>query len=253
MSDGAKDGFENLLRDAPASLHSQISEAFRARIASGEWPAHYRLKTEPELAVELGVSRGTLRRALTTLLDEGLLRRVRGRGTYVASAIIEPAIAQRLSTLTEDFVRDGIPTEAIVLDCTLTVPPKPVAALLDLPQEQSALFLARFRRTEAGPVALMENYVRADLTPGIEAIDFSANSLFGTLEDRYRLKISSARRTFSAEAANERVSAALEMQPGAPVQYLQQITYLADGRPVEYSDVWINSNRLRVTSILSRR
>ena len=149
MSEGAKDGFENLLRDAPASLHSQISETFRARIASGEWPAHYRLKTEPELAVELGVSRGTLRRALTTLLDEGLLRRVRGRGTYVASAIIEPAIAQRLSTLTEDFVRDGIPTESIVLDCTLTLPPKPVAALLDLPQEQSALFLARIRRTGA--------------------------------------------------------------------------------------------------------
>ena len=62
----------------PATLHSRISAWLRAQIASGAWPAHYRLKPEPELAADLGVSRGTLRRALSTLFAEGALVQVRG-------------------------------------------------------------------------------------------------------------------------------------------------------------------------------
>lgn len=61
------------------------------------------------------------------------------------------------------------------------------------------------------------------------------------------------RRTFSAEAASAEVAEALHIAQGAPVQYMQQVTYLVDGRPIEYSDVWIQSERLKVTSLLSRR
>lgn len=240
-------------RGAPVAIHAQISDQFRMRIASGEWPPHYRLKSEPELAQECGVSRGTLRRALSTLIEEGLLRQVRGKGTFVTSTIIEPAIAQKLSTLTEDFARQGVVTETEVVACELISPPKPVAALLEASAGAGVLRLVRVRSTEQGPVALLHNYVRADIAPGIETQDFERQSLFGVLEQAYRLKIGSARRTFSAEPASAEVSAALGVNEGDPVQYLQQITYLDDDRPVEYSDVWIHSGRLRVTSLLSRR
>ncbi len=244
---------DDLDRDAPVALHSQISERIRTRIAAGEWPAHYRLKSEPELAHDLGVSRGTLRRALTTLIEEGLLRQVRGKGTFVTSTTIEPAIAQKLSTLSEDFANQGIVTETDVIECRLIEPPRPVAALLDVSPGARVLKLVRLRSTDRGPVALLVNYVRADLAPGIEKTDFRTTSLFGTLEGVYHLKIGSARRTFSAEAASGDAASALELPIGAPVQYLQQVTYLADDRPVEYSDVWIHSEKLRVTSLLSRR
>lgn len=240
-------------RDAPVAIHAQISEDIRSRIASGEWPAHYRLKSEPELAHDLGVSRGTLRRALTTLIEEGLLRQVRGRGTFVTSTTIEPAIAQKLSTLSEDFANQGIVTTTTIIECSLVDPPKPIAALLDVPAGGSLLKLVRLRSTERGPVALLFNYVRTDFAPGIEQVDFTTASLFGTLEGTYGLKIASARRTFSAQAADAEVADQLNLEPGAPVQYLQQVTYLADDRPVEYSDVWIHSGRLQVTSLLSRR
>ncbi|WP_231820413.1 GntR family transcriptional regulator [Microbacterium resistens] len=240
-------------RDLPIALHRQISDRMRSRITAGEWPANYRLKPEPELADELGVSRGTLRRALSTLIDEGLLRQVRGRGTFVTAPTIEPAIAQRLSTLSEDLNGLGIATRTSVRECAPTAAPQQVAALLDLPRESLPLRLVRVRSTDAGPVALIVNYVRTDLAPGIETVDFTTQSLFGTLEGRYGLKIGSARRTFSAEAADDTVSAALDIPKDRPVQYLQQVTYLADGRPIEYSDVWVDSNRLRITSLLSRR
>ena len=240
-------------RDAPEPIHRQISDGIRLKVASGEWPPHYRLKSEPELAQELGVSRGTLRRALSTLIVEGILRQVRGRGTFVTSTIIEPAIAQKLTTLTEDFAHQGVLTETEVKACELLDPPKPVAALLEAIDGGKVLRLVRVRSTAQGPVALLHNYVRADIVPGIETQNFSELSLFGVLEQNYKLKIGSARRTFSAVKAAAEVAEALGVPEGAPVQYLQQVTYLQDDRPVEYSDVWIHSDRLQVTSLLSRR
>ncbi|MEU0690646.1 GntR family transcriptional regulator [Streptomyces uncialis] len=246
-------GPPDIRRDVPTAIHAQISEHIRLRIAGGDWPAHYRLKSEPELAQQFGVSRGTVRRALVTLIEEGLLRQVRGRGTFVTSTVIEPAIAQKLSTLSEDFASQGVVTSTEVRECSLIAPPRPVAALLDVPLTTRVLRLVRVRSTAEGPVALLFNFVRTDLAPGIERTDFTESSLFGVLEGTYGLKIATARRTFSAEAASPEVAQALTLPAGGPVQYLQQVTYLADDRPVEYSDVWIHSGRLRVTSLLLRR
>lgn len=240
-------------RSTPVPLHVQITEAIRDRIGAGEWPVHYRLKPEPELAEDLGVSRGTLRRALRTLIAEGLLVQIRGKGTFVTAAELEPALAQELTTLSEDFSARGIVTDVIVEDCRLTTAPRPVAALLDIAPQSEVLHLERIRATADGPVAYLVNIVRADLAPGIETTDFTSASLFGTLETEFDLSVATARRTFIAEAADEAVASALQVAVGSPVQYLQQVSYLGDGRAVEYSDVWINSSRLRVTSVLSRK
>jgi DNA-binding GntR family transcriptional regulator len=253
VGDQIDTGGSGIQRELPVAIHAQISSQFRSKIASGQWPANYRLKSEPELAQDLGVSRGTLRRAMSTLTKEGLLKQVRGRGTFVTSTTIEPAIAQKLSTLTEDFANQGIETTTEVLESTLIDPPSPIAALLEVAPGGSVLRLVRRRSTAEGPVAMLYNYVRADLAPGIASVDFEQESLFGTLEGRFSLKIASARRTFSARAAEGSIAENLELPPGAPLQYLEQVTYLSDDRPIEYSDVWIHSDRLRVTSLLTRK
>ncbi|TPW77186.1 GntR family transcriptional regulator [Schumannella soli] len=240
-------------RELPRPLHAQISSAFRDRIAGGEWPDHYRLKPEPDLADEMGVSRGTLRRAITTLIAEGLLVQVRGRGTFVTARAIEPSIAQRLTSLSEDFESQGVRWETDVLESIVGPVPRPIASLLGISVEQPALRLERVRRTDAGPVVYLVNYVRTDIAVGIEHVDFSEHSLFASLEQNLGLTIESGRRTFSAVTASAEVAAALDVEVGAPTQYIEQITYLADGRSIEYSDIWIRTDRLRVTSLLSRR
>lgn len=239
-------------RQLPLAIHAQISDGFRTRVASGEWPPSYRLPSEPELAAELSVSRGTLRKALQTLIQEGLLRQVRGKGTFVTSAAIEPAIAQKLSTLSEDYASQGIVTTTEVVENGLVVPPSPVAALLNLEADGQVFRLYRRHMTAEGPVTLLHNYVRASDVRGIEDIDFTKERLFATLEGAYQLKIGTARRTFSAKRATAEVAAMLDIAEGDPVQHLEQVTYLVDGRPIEYSDVWIRSDRLRVTSLLTR-
>jgi len=243
---------DGLHGDSPATLHSRISSWLRGKIATGEWPPHYRLKPEPELAASLGVSRGTLRRALATLIAEGALVQVRGKGTFVTSTVVEPAIAQKLTSLSEDFADHGRPLATEVIECRLLTPPGPVAALLDSPAGRPILHLVRLRSTDEGPVALLDNYVRTDLAPGLEETDFTQATLFGALATRFGLHIATGRRTFSATLADEAQAALLGVGPGSPLQHLEQVTYLADGSPIEYSDVWIRSDRLRVTSLLTR-
>ena len=132
------------------------------------------------------------------------------------------------------------------------VPQGPVASLLDVPEGHSILRLVRVRSTADGPVALLANCVRADLAPGIEEVDFERETLFGALAARYGLAIQTGRRTFSATAADPETAARLEVTEGSPLLHLEQVTYLASGSPIEYSDVWIRSDRLRVTSTLAR-
>ncbi len=246
-------GHRELDREAPSALHVQISDAMRATIASGDWASGHRLKTEPELASELGVSRGTLRRALATLIEQGLLKQVRGKGTFITENLLEPAVAQKLSTLSEDFASQGLVLGTEVISAGIVKPPPIMAMLLGISGGRDAFRLVRRRLTDGAPIALVHNYVRSDLAPGIEDIDFCQTTLFGALEGQYGLKIGTARRTFSAVSATTDIAEALGVPAGSPVQYLEQLTFLADGRAIEYSDVWINSSALRVTTFLSRR
>ncbi|WP_210435569.1 GntR family transcriptional regulator [Saccharopolyspora sp. ASAGF58] len=73
------DDASRISRDAPAPLHVRIAAAFRDDVLSGQWPEHYQLPPEPALAEPPGVSRGTLRKALAILSEEGLLTQTRGR------------------------------------------------------------------------------------------------------------------------------------------------------------------------------
>lgn len=240
-------------RAAPTALHVQVSDAIRSLIISGSYPPQHQLKTEPELALDLGVSRGTLRRALSTLIDEGLLTQVHGRGTFVTAPLLEPAVAQKLSTLSEDFASQGIMLDTRVVSSGLDAPPRHVSSMLRVPATEKVFRLERVRNAESAPIALLHNYVRTDLAPGIDRFDFSATTLFGALETQLGLAIGTSRRTFSAIAASSEIAEALAVDEGVPVLYLEQLTLDAGGSPLEYSDLWINSERLRVVTHLARR
>lgn len=239
-------------REAPTPLHEQISAAMRREILGDAWRAHMRLPAEPELAHVLEVSRGTIRRALKTLIDAGLLVQVRGRGTFVTSAAIEQPIGQELLSLAEGLEREGIAYDTEVVNASVGRPPEPLAALLELDENESVFEIRRRRLIDGAPVALLHNYIRRQFCPGIEANDFRKETIFGLLERVYGLRIASGRRTFEAQAASTEVADALDVGPATPVLYLEQLIYLETGRPIEYSDVWIRGDRLKLTALLTR-
>jgi GntR family transcriptional regulator len=233
-------------------LADQIARQVRSRVLDGTWPPHFRMPSEPALARQLGVNRGTVRKALAALVDERVLVTVRGRGTFVASHVVEPLLEGRLRSLSEDFATQGVATTTRVLSSSIGRLPLPVQALLDVPAGTPGLRLERAFVGPDGPLAYLVNYVRADLCAGIETTDFSRRALFDVIEHDHGLRIADGRRTFGAAQARPDVAANLQVPVGSPVLYIEQTTYLADGRPVEYSDIWVTTTRIRVTSVLRR-
>ncbi|MDR1152028.1 MAG: GntR family transcriptional regulator [Bifidobacteriaceae bacterium] len=239
-------------RGAPMPVFRQVAAALQAKIESGAWPVHYRLRTEPELAASLGVSRGTLRKAIEVLTAQGRLAAVRGRGTFVTSPTFETPIASRFATLSEELARQGRTFTSQVVGHEIAPAPAPIAALLDVPSGEAVLRLERVRAGAEGPIAHMVNYVCAALAPGIETVDFASRRLFDYLETDCGLAIAYGQRTITAIAAPSLVADRLTVAHGAPILYLEQVAYLAGGQPIEYSDVWVNPARMRITAVVPR-
>jgi len=239
-------------RDRPEPIYQQIREWMRQQITSGLWPEHYRLKSEFELVTELAVNRGTIRKAIADLIAEGLLVTIHGRGTFVMSRTLEQPLANGLIAFSEDLIRRGIPFETRVLEQTTTKASQRIAGLLSVPIETEVFLLKRLRSVRQEPLALLENYVLFDRCPQIKDVNFTHQRLFATLEKQFNLPLSWGQRVFQAQVANDETARLLGIEPCAPVMYLEQVTYIRDGSPIELSDIWLRGDRFHLSAIVKR-
>jgi DNA-binding GntR family transcriptional regulator len=239
-------------RSAPTPIFQQIHDWMQEQIESGKWPEHYKLPAETDLAAELCVNRGTVRKAIAHLISEGRLTTIHGRGTFVSSREIAQPLAERLVTFSEELLSQGIAFETRVLGSAVQHPGEQVASLLSLPPSGREFMLTRVRLVQDEPLALLRNHLRYDRCPGIEDIDFTVQRLFETLEGRYKLQLGWGQRSFEAQRANEQVAQTLGIRQGDPVMYLEQVVYLKDDSPVEFSEVWFRGDRFRLSAVVRR-
>lgn len=241
-----------LTRTSPVPIYVQIKEWMRQQIQSGVWAEHHKLQAEDDIAAQLNVSRGTVRKAISELIAEGLLVRSHGLGTFVTGNALEQPLAEQLVTFSEDLMRKGIAFETQVLEQKLIQPGRRVASLLSIEPGDHVFFLKRIRSIGGQPVVLLHNYVVHKRCAGIESADFTRYRLFEVLEGRFGLEISWGRRSFEARIADPEVASLLGIEACSPVMYMEQIAYLRDDTPIELSDLWIKGDRYRLSAVLRR-
>ena len=220
-------------------------------IEDGTWPPQYKLPIEPELADQLEVSRGTLRKAVETLVDTGHLSRVHGRGTFVLPPELEQPLAQELIGIGDAFDRQGIAHTTTLLSFGRTSASARVRNILALEGEE-VFRVERLRSIGEEPVAVLHNYVDPVRVPGLVDYDFAHVRLFAALEAELDAPLDSARRTFAASPASREVARALGVADRSPVLHLEQVTYLADQSPIECSDVGFRGDRMKISARLQR-
>lgn len=242
-----------LRRDAPEPLHDQISALFRQRVVSGRWPPHTRLPSEPEIAQALQVARGTVRRATRSLIDEGLLVQHQGRGTFVGPPVMEQSFAQEIISTAEALDRDGLRYETTVISQVREAAADRVAGHLHLADDQAEVVaLRRVRAVDGVAMFVLDNYVVASRCPGLETANLTARPLFTVLEQDHGVIVDGVQRTFQAQIATRPIAELLSISVGSPVLYLEQVSYDKASDPIEYSDVWIRGDRLRLSAWLRR-
>jgi len=240
-------------RHDPRPLHVQISDRLRELITTGAWPPHHRLPPEYELSQLLGVARGTLKRGLKTLADEGRLVQVQGRGTFVTSGRLRRKVEHDRLSLAEALRLHGMTVTTEVHAHDVVRPRPEIAAQLTLAPAAEVFRLARVRHADGAPVAFFVNYVRTDICPNFSDEELRHESLYALIEAACGARVATGRRRLEARAADADLAELLETPVGAPLQYFEQVTYLDDGRPVEFSEVWIRSDRVQLQFIVGEQ
>lgn len=86
----------HIKKDCPTPIYMQVVDYLRENIASGAWEQASKIPSEVELMSTLGVSRGSIKKAISRLVDEGLLEQIQGKGTYVKSKDISFPLTEGL-------------------------------------------------------------------------------------------------------------------------------------------------------------
>lgn len=239
-------------RVGPVPIYQQIRDWMDQQISLGVWPEHHKLDSEIDLSVRMDVSRGTVRRAISALIEEGKVVQIHGRGTFVSSDYLEQPLAERLVSFSEELISKHIAFETTVIEQSVVRAPRQVASRLSIPRNAELLYLRRRRSVRGTPVILLHNYVVLERCPGIEKIDFMRYRLFEALEEVLGLTLAWAERYFEAQVAGDDTAYLLDIKPLAPVLFMEQLLYMKGGTPIELSNLWFRGDQFRLAATVSR-
>lgn len=232
-------------RDAEP-LYKQIATQFRARINSNLWPSGYKLRSDAEMAVDLGVARGTLRQAIQQLVSEGLLEQVHGRGTFVQrrsqSSTARDALTSSPTSSGEQLEREAVFFETRVLNRRI-VDRGSTSACLD---DTQVLQLRRLRSLAEGPDAIIDSELPLTRFPAIVDLtdtDLVERPLHRLLKQHYEVTFADCQRIYSALSASQEAARLLDVPLGAPLLVYEQVSLDQHGRLIEHSHAWMRTDR----------
>lgn len=217
----------------PGSLYVQLARALTQAIHEGLLEDGEYLMPQRDLATALGVSRVTVRKALETLVEQGLLTQRQGAGTQVQRGE-HGAIHKNLSVLnsfTEDMTARGMqPRSEWLRRDRVQASPREAMALNLSPGAQLTRY-ARIRFASDVPMAYEVASVPGDIIQSVDEVD---SSLYEALQ-RHQARPVRALQTMTARNADQQVADYLGMTPGEAVLYIERQGFDQDNRPVEYT------------------
>jgi GntR family transcriptional regulator len=220
----------------PASklpLYQQIYEILHGKIMNGEWKADFMIPPESELIEQFQVSRITVRTVLDMLADEGLIRRERGRGTFVSGLKLEHGLTHIIS-FTEDMRTRGFEARTKMLSAGLIPAPTYIAGKLAVPEGEELVHLVRLRIAGDTPMCVENSYLVHRYCPGILKYDFSKSSLREVKARDYNLRWASAKQTIQAVLSTPELSDALEVTRRSPLLFIERVSFSQNNVPVEF-------------------
>jgi GntR family transcriptional regulator len=228
-----------------APLAWRAASTIRAAVEDGRWRVGDRLPSEPQLALELGMSRATLREALRLLISDGLLERHHGVGTFVArvpTPTIERGIDE-LFSLTEAIEQLGYTPSVGAYWARPERGSAEINGELRAEPDSELCHLRRVRLADGRPVIVSDDYFPMPLLASVEldpeeaASEIAAGgSIYGWLESRLGLRVDSALTRIEPVVAEDEMARDLRVPAGSALLRLRQTHYSPDGSAVLYSE-----------------
>lgn len=230
----------------------QVFLSLKDEIANGRLFDGDSLPGEQKLAESFGVSRVTVRRALKSLAEAGLVERRAGSGTVVrTSSVSEKPVAMDFSTLMPQLAEMSQSTVARLLSFNYETPPDHVRKSMHLEKYARVQRATRIRLTDDVPFSHLTTYVPEHIARNYSENDLANSPLFKLLE-RGGVTIDQAHQSVSATLAGPETAEALEIAVGSALLSLNRILRDADGNVVEFLSALYRPDMFRLEMPLAR-
>ncbi|MDD7583930.1 MAG: GntR family transcriptional regulator [Coriobacteriaceae bacterium] len=238
--------------DTAPSLHVQLADYIRDKVYSQEWPEGTRLPSEHQFMLQFGISRGTVQKGIQLLVNEGLITKVKGKGSFVIKPNVEHLTGNSLLSFAESLSMQGINFTTEVVGAEVVTADKVCSQRLGVPLNSPIFYLRRVRSTEEGPLLYMESRINMLTCPGIDKFDYSKRTLFSAIEEASGKKLGYAKVRYGARIAGKLRGELLECDESAPVLNIDQVCYLEDNKSTEWGNIWLPANKYVLVSVLQR-
>ena len=237
-------------RDSALPLYYQLKQWLVQRIASGALSPGDQIPTEQVLCEQFGLSRGTVRSALSELMAEGRLYLVRGRGTYVAQPTTQRWSLGTFVSISDALRQRGRSFECRVLDLLPVAAPPAAATALGLEPSNPVVYLKRLWMVEGEPLILGISYFPEKVAGGLYGVDLTNRSLYQALEKVCGLRVRRVDRALGVRLAEDSECALLNLTSPSAVHFLEDLAYTElegplETKPVEYTQMIIRGDKGR--------
>ena len=218
---------------AAMPLYKVVEEHLRSRMDSGELVPGDLIPSEVQLARALGVSQGTVKKALENLVNERLLFRHQGKGTYVSRIDFNNSLFRFFSYGDGDGESVRMRKETPHRD--VRAAPREVSRRLAIAEGGEALCIERVGYVDDEPVMTETSWWVADLVAGLEDEALHIPDLmYALVVERFNLPVVRCDETLTAEVADDADADALDVAAGAPLLVLRRLALTTGARPMEY-------------------
>jgi GntR family transcriptional regulator len=227
---------------SPIPLYHQAYLFIRGLIINEIFAQGELMPTEQELAQSLKIGRQTLRQAMSQLVEEGLIERFSGRGTFVCEKktrndfFLDRSFSQEMADL-------GKKTFSKVLNNSRELIDERSPQCFLNKQGAPCLHLKRLRYGDDVPIGLQDAIILTERCPGLEKHDFTKESLFRVITEVYGLEISEIYHVVNAVFSTKVIAKLLEIRTGDPLLLEKSITFLANGEPIEATTSYFRADQ----------
>lgn len=202
------------------------------------------IPSENELAKKYSVSRMTAKKAIDNLTIKGLVERVKGKGTFVVEQDKKIELPlNKLRGFTQRVKEIGLIPKNIVPIFEKRRADKKIASILNIEEDTEVWYMERVRKIGEIPAVFEQSYIAVDLLPNLSREEL-LKSKFEYVK-KQGLKIDNSERNISAEIPDDYVASFLQLKRNEPILLAECMTYLKDGRVLEYSKIFYNQKKYR--------
>lgn len=230
-----------LKQDAITPLYVQLMEELETSIRNGVYKPGDKIMTEAEMAKEYGVSLITVRKAVGSLMEKGLVVRKQGKGTFVTKPKYSRNM-KKLQSFTEMCEQMGVKPGAQVLENRLIMADKKVADRLGIEPGSNVVYISRLRLADGEPVQVEKSYFPLKYAFLLEE-DLNNGSMFECLKEKAGAKVASSEKMIELYRATAEEAALMDVKKGDYLLFVKSTAYDENGEPMYAGIQLINGDR----------